>query len=67
MDSENVIVVDFQKKPKKTPRLDLYSEFLNRHEKATEILFLLVEESNADEHEPIILQPANNNGVIYVG
>ncbi len=66
MDTGNVIVVDFQRKPKRNPRRELYDKFLEDIENPTEVLFLVVEEDKSNE-EVIILNAANNNGVIYVG
>lgn len=66
MDTGNVIVVDFQRKPKRNTRMELYEELLENIENPTEVLFLLVEEDKSNE-EVIILNAANNNGVIYVG
>jgi hypothetical protein len=66
MDTGNVIVVDFQRKPKRNTRMELYEELLENIENPTEVLFLLVEEDKSNQ-EVIILNAANNNGVIYVG
>jgi hypothetical protein len=66
MDSGNVIVVDFQRKPKRNTRRELYEEFLENIENPTEVLFLVVEEDKSNE-EVIILNAANNNGAINVG
>jgi hypothetical protein len=66
MDSGNVIVVDFQRKPKRNTRMELYEELLENIENPTEVLFLLVEEDKSNQ-EVIILNAANNNGVINVG